>query len=61
MTEFAVKLGNTLSISAEQVGLKIGMLITALFPIIGVIVVVIIIKYFNKNNNVDKTENMSIK
>ena len=61
VTDFAAKFGNTLSISAEQVGLKIGMLITALFPIIGVIVVVIIIKYFNKNRNSDKTKDLSIK
>ena len=48
-TEFAVNLGNALNISAEQVGLKIGMLFTALFPIIGIAVVLIIMRYFKKN------------
>jgi Na+-translocating ferredoxin:NAD+ oxidoreductase RnfA subunit len=38
-TSFATNLGNTLNISAEQVGLKAGMLVTALFPIVGIAVV----------------------
>ncbi len=49
VTAFAAKLGNTLNISAEQVGLKVGMLVTALFPIIGTLIVVMIIKHFKKN------------
>ena len=49
-SEFAVNLGNALNISAEQVGLKIGMLFTALFPIIGIAVVLIIMRYFKKND-----------
>ena len=48
-SEFALNLGNTLNISAEQVGLKAGMLVTALFPIIGIVVVLVIMKYFKKN------------
>ena len=50
VTDFAINLGSELNISAEQVGLKIGMLVTALFPIIGWIVVCVIMKYFKKNS-----------
>ena len=50
VTDFAINIGNTLNISAEQVGLKIGMLVTACFPIIGIAIVLIILKYFKKNN-----------
>ena len=46
VSNFAVNLGNSLNISAEQVGLKIGMLVTALFPIIGIAVVLAIMRYF---------------
>ena len=56
-SDFAMNLANNFNISAEQVGLKIGMLITALFPIIGMIVVLIIMRYFknkNENNTVNK-------
>ena len=49
-TDFAVNLGNTLNISSEQVGLKTGMLVTSLFPLIGIIVVICIIRYFKKTN-----------
>lgn len=47
-TELAVNLGSKLNISAEQVGLKAGMLVTSLFPLIGVAVVLIIMRYFKK-------------
>ena len=47
-TERAVNLGSKLNISAEQVGLKAGMLVTSLFPLIGVAVVLIIMRYFKK-------------
>ena len=46
VSNFAVNLGNSLNISAEQVGLKAGMLVTALFPIIGIAVVLAIMRYF---------------
>ena len=50
-TTFAENLGTKLNISAEQVGLKAGMLFTALFPIIGIIVVLTIMRYFKKNTD----------
>ena len=48
-SEFAVNLGSSLNISEEQIGLKSGMLVTALFPIIGLVVVLVIMRYFKKN------------
>ena len=45
---FAQTLGATLSLTPEQVGMKIAMLITALFPILGIAVVLIIKRYFKK-------------
>ena len=56
VTDFAANIGNALNISAEQVGLKCGMLITALFPIIGIAVVLIIMRYFKKEDAVSYTK-----
>jgi fucose permease len=44
----AAELGKDLNITAEQVGLRAGMLISALFPLIGTALVVFIIRYFKK-------------
>lgn len=41
-------LAQHLSLSAEQVGLKAGMLVCAIFPILGVIVLLVTIRYFKK-------------
>ena len=56
--DLAINLANNLNVSPEQIALKAGMLVTALFPIIGIAVVLVIMKYFkneNKNNTVDIT------
>ena len=45
-TSFAAELGNTLGISTEQVGLKAGMLVTSLFPILGIVVLAATLRYF---------------
>ena len=45
---FAATLSEKLSISTEQIGMKAGMLTAAIFPIIGVAVVLYIKKYFSK-------------
>lgn len=47
-SSFAQQLSLSLNLSAEQIGLKAGMLITAVFPIIGAGLVVFIINYFKK-------------
>ena len=41
----AVKLGETLSLTPEQVGIKAGVLFAALFPILGAIVLILLIRY----------------
>ena len=49
-TNFAAELGEKLGRNAEQIGMQAGMLVTAIFPILGMIVVLIIIAYFKKHN-----------
>ncbi len=46
---YAAQLGSKLGLTAEQVGLKAGMLVTAIFPIIGTVLVVVAIRYFKKH------------
>ena len=48
-SDFALGVANALSISPEQVGLKAGMLVTSIFPIIGCFVVLACMRYFKKN------------
>ena len=50
VSEFAINMSNTLNLSPEQIGLKVGMLITSIFPILGSILIVFIIRYFKKEN-----------
>ena len=47
-TSFASELGTALGITAEQVGLKAGMLVIGLFPLMGIAVLTITVKYFKK-------------
>ena len=49
-SSFAAEIGVKFNLAAEQVGLKAGMLVTALFPILGVCVLLIAMKYFKKQN-----------
>ena len=49
-SNFANELSLTLNLTTEQIGLKAGMLVTSVFPIIGVILLVFIIKYFRQKN-----------
>ena len=50
VTDFAKNLGATLSLSAEQIGMKTGMLIAAIFPLIGIFLVLFMKHYFKKKN-----------
>ena len=50
VSEFALNMSNTLNLSPEQIVLKVGMLITSIFPILGSILIVFIIRYFKKEN-----------
>ena len=48
-SDFAADLSLRLGITSEQVGLKVGMLVTAIFPIIGAVVLLLAMRYFKKN------------
>ena len=50
-SNFAVQTASTLGISAEQLGLKAGMLVTALFPLIGTVTVLVIMRRFKKEKS----------
>ena len=50
-TSPAAELGLRLGITAEQVGLKAGMLVTALFPLMGTILLLFTIRYFKKSRS----------
>ena len=47
----SAELGAKLGLSAEQIGLKAGMLTTSLFPLAGIILVLITTRYFKKRKN----------
>ena len=49
VSSFAAEIGATLNLAAEQVGLKTGMLVISVFPILGTAVVLIAMRYFRKN------------
>ncbi len=53
VSSWANELSVTIGLTAEQIGLKTGMLITALFPILGIAVVLMSMRYFKKRT-VDK-------
>lgn len=47
-SNWAVRIGTTLSLTAEQVGMKVGMLTATIFPLLGVVVLLYINRYFKK-------------
>ncbi len=51
-SSFAVDLGTKLAMTPDQIGMKAGMLVTALFPICGVVVLLIIKRYFKAHKAV---------
>ena len=48
VSDWAATIGEKLSLSAEQIGIKVGMLCTALFPLAGVFVLLYMKKFFAK-------------
>ncbi len=50
LTPWAQNLGNTLSLSVEEIGFKVGMLIAAAFPILGLILLVYMRKHFSSKH-----------
>ncbi|MBQ7364321.1 MAG: hypothetical protein IJW46_01840, partial [Clostridia bacterium] len=49
ISDFAASIATSLSLTPEEIGMKIGMLVTALFPICGIAVILIIKRYFKKS------------
>ena len=47
-SNLAAELSVSMSLTTEQIGLKAGMLVTAVFPILGTVLTVIAAKYFKK-------------
>ena len=50
VSDFAVKLSTELSLSPEQIGMKSAMLVAALFPVVGIVILLIIKKKLNIKN-----------
>ncbi len=48
MSAWAAELGSTLALAPEQIGMKVGMLVAAIFPILGIGVLFYIKYYFKK-------------
>lgn len=47
-SSFAISLAQTLSITPTQIGMKAGMLVSSLFPLLGIVVVILLKRYFSK-------------
>lgn len=56
-SEWAGSLSETLSLSTEQIGMKAGMLTASLFPIMGVVLLMFMKKYFKKQKQQQPAEN----
>ena len=52
ITDWAAAIGNGLSLSAEQIGFKVGMLVAALFPTIGFFLLLYMKKFFKNKTAV---------
>ena len=49
VSSFAAELGASMNLATEQIGLKAGMLVISLFPILGAAVLIFAMRYFKKN------------
>ena len=49
-TPLAAELGLRLGITAEQVGLKAGMLVTAVFPLLGAVILLFTVRFFKRTS-----------
>lgn len=47
-SDLAAEMAGSLSLTAEQIGMKAGMVVTAIFPILGAILLLFAMKYFRK-------------
>ena len=48
---FAANLATQTGLTAEQIGMKSGMLLTTVFPLIGIVALVVTVRYFKKSTN----------
>lgn len=48
LTDWAARLGDTLSLTPEQIGFKVGMLIAAIFPLLGVLLLLYMKRFFKR-------------
>lgn len=48
LSRFAIALSEKTALTTEQIGMKCGMVVTAVFPIFGILVLVLAIKHFRK-------------
>ncbi|MBE7038842.1 MAG: MFS transporter [Ruminococcaceae bacterium] len=51
LSSFANNLSMTLNITPEQIGMKSGMIVCSIFPVLGTLLLLFIIKYFKKSND----------
>lgn len=49
VSRFATDMGARLDLTAEQIGMKAGMLVTSVFPMIGAVLVIAAMRYFQKH------------
>ncbi len=49
LSNFALKLSAVSNLSTEQIGMKVGMLVSAIFPIMGIVLVLFVMRYFKKS------------
>ena len=54
ISSFGTSLASSLGIGAEQLGLKVGMLVCAVFPILGAVTVAVTVRYFRKSRAENK-------
>ena len=50
ISSFAADLATQTGLTAEQIGMKSGMLLTTVFPLIGIIALAVTVRYFKKKN-----------
>jgi hypothetical protein len=48
---FAERLAASLSVSTDAIGLRAGMLVTAIFPLLGTVAVILALRFFKKPKN----------
>ena len=56
VSSFALDMSATLGITAGEFAMKFGMLLSSIFPLIGIIVVLITVRYFKKSHVQDKEQ-----